>query len=87
MDSSSECPEGYEWECVDKISGVCTADCATCPSVRVCSALCASFGVCTGPAERWEGLKRRACTTCAMEGHLRTGTSTCVGCEFFRRKE
>ena len=52
MGSSSECPKGYRWECQDKLSGFCTADCATCPSICVCSALCVSFDVCPGPAER-----------------------------------
>jgi hypothetical protein len=48
----NECPPPFRWECVDKISGVCGADCATCPSICVCSALCVSFDVCPGPAER-----------------------------------
>jgi hypothetical protein len=48
----SECPTGYKWECTDKLSGFCTNDCATCPSICVCSALCVSFDVCPGPAER-----------------------------------
>jgi hypothetical protein len=47
-----DCPEGYKWECTDKLDGFCTNDCATCPSICVCSALCVNFDVCPGPAER-----------------------------------
>lgn len=54
MGSSSECPAPFRWECRDKLSGVCGQDCATCPSICVCSALCVSFDICPGPAMREE---------------------------------
>jgi len=79
--NSFACPKGYGWQCSDKLDGTCTADCATCPSIGICSPLCVCYDVCPEWPKRLEEImaRRPDCSVCAAEGVLREGG--CQGCQ------